>query len=290
MRVNNKILQKALDDCAILVNKKIDKLLTSKDLPKLYLPDLLDAMRYSSLTEAKRIRPFLMMTCAELLNVSKTRSIKAAVAIEFVHIYSLIHDDLPAMDDDNYRRGELTCHKKFNEATAILAGDALLTYAFEILSNPKTVENPEMRCELVALISRGAGFRGMIAGQMIDIKLKGQKLTKEKIIELQKLKTGELFIVCSEAASIIANANIGSRNALKNYAANLGLAFQIRDDILDYNDNKRDNANIVSVIGIEEATKELEIIKEKALSALNIFDFRADLLRDLIGFVVARKK
>ncbi len=289
MKVNHKILQKALDDCAILVNKKIDKSLIAKDLPK---SNLLNAMRYSSLTNAKRIRPFLMMTCAELLNVSKARSVKVAIAIEFIHIYSLIHDDLPAMDDDNYRRGKLTCHKKFDEATAILAGDALLTYAFEILSNPKTVENPEMRCELIALMSQKSGFRGMISGQMIDIELKHQKLTKEKIIELQKLKTSKLFVACAEAASIIANANVGSRNSLKNYASNLGLAFQIRDDILDYNEenNNHDNANIVGLIGLEDALKELEIIKEKALAALNIFDFRADLLRDLISFVVSRKK
>jgi farnesyl diphosphate synthase len=289
MKVNHKILQKALDDCATLVNKKIDKLLIIKDLPG---SNLLGAMRYSSLTGAKRIRPFLMMTCAELLNVSKARSIKVAVAIEFVHIYSLIHDDLPAMDDDNYRRGKLTCHKRFDEATAILAGDALLTYAFEILSNPKTVDNPEMRCELVTLMSEKAGFRGMISGQMIDIELKNQKLTKEKIIELQKLKTGKLFVACSEAASIIANANVGSRNSLKNYATYLGLAFQIRDDILDYEEkgSKHDNANIVGLIGLEDTLQELEIIKEKALAALNIFDFRADLLRDLVGFVVGRKK
>jgi farnesyl diphosphate synthase len=288
MKVNYKILQKALDDCAILVNKKIDKTLLIKDLPE---SRLLDAMRYSSLTGAKRIRPFLTMTCAELLNVSKARPLKVAVAIEFVHIYSLIHDDLPAMDDDNYRRGKLTCHKKFDEATAILAGDALLTYAFEILSNPKTVENPEMRCELISLIAEKTGFRGMISGQMIDIELKDQKLTKEKIIELQKLKTGKLFVACAEAASIIANANAGSRNSLKNYATNLGLAFQIRDDILDYEEkNNHDNANIVGLIGLDESLKELEIVKEKALAALNIFDFRADLLRDLIGFIISRKK
>ncbi len=290
MKINHKILQKALDDCAILVNKKIDKLLITKDsLPK---SNLLEAMRYSALSKAKRIRPFLVMTCAELLNVSRVRSIKLATAIEFIHVYSLIHDDLPAMDDDDYRRGQLSCHKKFDEATAILAGDGLLTYAFEILSSPKTHENPEIRCELISAIAKRIGYKGMIAGQMIDIELKYQTLTKEKIIELQKLKTGELFAACCEAASIIANANVGSRSALQNYAINLGLAFQISDDILDYqeDDCNNDKTNIVNLIGINNATKELEIIKEKAIASLNIFDFRADLLRDLIEFIVTRSK
>lgn len=290
MKINHKILQKALNDCAILVNKKIDKLLITKDsLPK---SNLLEAMRYSALSKAKRIRPFLVMTCAELLNVSRVRSIKLATAIEFIHVYSLIHDDLPAMDDDDYRRGQLSCHKKFDEATAILAGDGLLTYAFEILSSPKTHKNPEIRCELISAIAKRIGYKGMIAGQMIDIELKYQTLTKEKIIELQKLKTGELFAACCEAASIIANANVGSRSALQNYAINLGLAFQISDDILDYqeDDCNNDKTNIVNLIGINNATKELEIIKEKAIASLNIFDFRADLLRDLIEFIVTRSK
>lgn len=288
MKIKFKILQKVLEDSASFVNKKIDKLLTAKEIMH---PVLLDAMRYSSLTTAKRIRPFLVITCGELLNVTKIRSIRAAAAIELIHIYSLIHDDLPAMDNDDYRRGKLTCHKKFDEATAILAGDALLTYAFEILSNHKTVENAERRCELISVVAKKVGFRGMIGGQIEDIKLETKNITKEKIIELQKLKTAEMFAACSEAAAIIANCNVGPRFALKNYATNLGLAFQIRDDILDYKSADKDNSssNIVKVIGLENAINELEILKEKALSALSIFDFRADLLRDLAEFIIIRK-
>jgi farnesyl diphosphate synthase len=297
-------LQAELEACAKLVNQKIDQLLSAKNSPT---SSLMKAMRYSALSSAKRIRPFLIINCAKLFDISKTKSINVAIALEFIHIYSLIHDDLPAMDNDDYRRGELTCHKKFDEATAILAGDALLTYAFEILASPKTHKDANIRCKLINLMSQAAGFNGMVGGQMLDLELNKQKLSKiqnkEKIIELQKLKTGQLFIAATKAAAIIAKANSKKEKALEEYAANLGLAFQISDDLLDYKheeDNKSspsltkpnqsDNTNIIGMIGVIKAKNELELLKNKALMALEVFGSKANILRILTEFIITRKK
>ncbi len=265
---------------------------------------LVEAMRYSTLSDGKRIRPFLAITSAQIFGVDPFNSLNAATAMEFIHVYSLIHDDLPAMDDDNFRRGIPTCHKQFDEATAILAGDSLLTYAFEVLADPETAQDPAVRCELIRTVAKAAGFRGMAGGQMIDLEKSNQKISKEELVKLHRLKTGELFMASAEIGAILGRAGINERHALRYFAHDLGLAFQIKDDILDHagvsvgkigidetiHEKSQENASIVDVMGIENAAKQLEILREQALGHLRIFGEKAHLLRDLVDFVIAREK
>ncbi len=293
-------LKESLFACSVLVHKQMSDLLPN-DFPD---SKLVEAMRYSSLSDGKRIRPFLLIMCAEIFGVPVISSLNAAVAIEFIHAYSLIHDDLPAMDNDDFRRGNLTCHKKFDEATAILAGDALLTYAFEILSDPKTHHEPAIRCELIKTLAQSAGFRGMVGGQMIDLENSHNKITKEQIANLHRQKTGELFMASCEMGAILGNANTQDRNHLRYYAHDLGLAFQIRDDILDHEGSQtsrvaldesvhkkpKENASIVDVIGLENATAQLEMLKEQAKEHIKKFGNKAQILIELADFVTMRDR
>ncbi len=293
-------LHEALIACAILVHKRMDDLLP-QDVNE---SRLVEAMRYSAMSDGKRIRPFLTMVSAHICGVSPLDSLNTAVAMEFIHAYSLIHDDLPAMDNDDFRRGEPTCHKKFNEPTAILAGDALLTYAFEVLSLPETHKDANVRCELIRTIALAAGFKGMAGGQMIDLEMAGTKTTREKLARMHRLKTGELFMASCEAGAILGRANPEQRNALRYYAHDLGLAFQIKDDILDHvgdDENKieidenqheksKENGSVVDLIGMESAKKQLFMLKDQALEHLKIFGPKAALLIELAEFVVSRDK
>jgi farnesyl diphosphate synthase len=275
---------------------------------------LMAAMRYSALSEGKRIRPFLLMACAQIFGVNVLKTLNAAAALEFIHTYSLIHDDLPAMDDDDVRRGNPTCHKKFDEATAILAGDSLLTYAFEILAMPETHKEPNVRCALIKSMSKAAGFMGMAGGQMIDLEKANKKISKEELAKLHRLKTGELFMAAAESGAILGRANLEETNSLRYFAHDLGLAFQIKDDILDHCDisigkidhvvnqhsqievdeiahkKTKENASIVDVIGMECAKKQLELLKEQSIAHLRMFGDKALLLKDLTEFVVNRDK
>ena len=293
-------LQEALLASVILVQKRIDDL-----LPRNFSDSkLVEAMRYSALSDGKRIRPFLVLATAQIFGVKPLDALNAAVAMELIHVYSLIHDDLPAMDDDDVRRGQPTCHKKFDEATAILTGDALLTYAFEILSDVKTNQDPQVRCELIATIAKAAGFKGMAGGQMIDLEKADQKISKEELAKLHRLKTGELFMAAAEFGAIIGRSGKEERKALRYYANDLGLAFQIKDDILDHSGvsigkieideviHKKDkeNASIVDVIGMEEALQHLELLRDQSIAHLRIFGDKAALLEDLADFVINRKK
>ncbi len=293
-------LHEALIACAILVHKRMDDLLP-QDVNE---SRLVEAMRYSAMSDGKRIRPFLTMVSAHICGVSPLDSLNTAVAMEFIHAYSLIHDDLPAMDNDDFRRGEPTCHKKFNEPTAILAGDALLTYAFEVLSLAETHKDANVRCELIRTIALAAGFKGMAGGQMIDLEMAGTKTTREKLARMHRLKTGELFMASCEAGAILGRANPEQRNALRYYAHDLGLAFQIKDDILDHvgdDENKieidenqheksKENGSVVDLIGMESAKKQLFMLKDQALEHLKIFGPKAALLIELAEFVVSRDK
>ncbi len=293
-------LQESLLACALLVENRLDALLPTQPNHS----RLVEAMRYSVLSEGKRIRPFLVVAAAQIFNVSALTSLNAAAAIEMIHCYSLIHDDLPAMDNDDFRRGKPTCHKAFDEATAILAGDALLTYAFEILSDPQTHENPVVRCELIKIAAKASGFKGMVGGQMIDLEKATQKISKEEIAQLHRLKTGELFMAAAEIGAVLGNAGPKERKALRYYAHDLGLAFQVKDDILDHHGldfakmevdenvhkKPKENASIVDLIGIENSVKQLELLKEQALSHLQIFGPKAQLLLDLTDFVINRQK
>jgi farnesyl diphosphate synthase len=293
-------LKESLLGCSIIIHKHMSELLPHDFADS----KLVEAMRYGALGEGKRIRPFLVMASAQIFGIPVTQTLNVAAAIEFIHAYSLIHDDLPAMDDDNFRRGKPTCHKKFDEATAILAGDALLTYAFEILTEKETHADASVRCELVKLFSKSAGFRGMAGGQMMDLENADNKITKAQLAKLHRLKTGELFMAAAESGAILARARTEEVNALRYFAHDLGLAFQIKDDLLDHVGSKigkleidetahkktQDNASIVDVVGVEMAQQQLVLLKEQATAHLKIFGDKANLLRDLTDFVIARDK
>ena len=262
---------------------------------------VIEAMRYSALAGGKRLRPFLTVESAKLFGVNSDAALLTAAAIEFVHTYSLVHDDLPAMDNDDFRRGKPSCHKQFGEAAAILAGDALLTFAFEVLANPRVHADANVRCELVRSVARASGVRGMVGGQMMDLDAEQQMLTADEVIRLQRLKTGELFAVSCEAGAILGKAPEPLRARLQRYAHDMGLAFQITDDLLDVEgtrtetgkgvrkDKAKGKATLISVLGIDRAREQATTLANQAIDHLSAFDERADQLRALATFVVTRK-
>jgi farnesyl diphosphate synthase len=262
---------------------------------------LIEAMRYSALGGGKRLRAFLAMESAALFGVDRRCAARVGAAIEMVHAYSLVHDDLPAMDDDDLRRGKPSCHRAFDEATAILAGDALQTRAFEVLAEHDTHSNPEARCEMVAALALAAGARGMVGGQMIDMVSEGQSLNAEQITRLHALKTGRLIQVSAEAGAIMGRANAAQRNLLAGYGRDLGAAFQIADDLLDATgtteetgktagkDEAAGKATLVSVLGVERARAQAEALANQAAAHLESFGAKAGLLRQLAEYVVSRR-
>lgn len=262
---------------------------------------VLEAMRYAALSGGKRLRPFLTVASANLFGVAGESAVTAASAIELIHTYSLVHDDLPAMDDDALRRGKPSCHIEFGEAAAILAGDALLTYAFQILADENTHSDPGVRCQLISAVSKAAGQQGMVGGQMMDIEAENEDLSADEIIRLQRMKTGELFAISCEIGAILGKAPKHMRTVLRAYAHDMGLAFQITDDLLDAEGTREDTgkevkkdsvagkATLVSVLGVEHAREQAERLAAQAKMHLSVFDKRADLLRDLADFVVERK-
>ena len=256
-------------------------------------PRLLEAMRYSSLGGGKRLRPLLLTEAARLFGVPVEAALDAAAAVECVHCYSLVHDDLPAMDDDDVRRGRPTAHKAFDEATAILAGDGLLTFAFEILARPRTHPDPAVRSSLVFALARAAGHAGMAGGQMLDLEAEGRALDLAAIKRIQALKTGALIGFCGEAGAILGGGSRERSAALKAFTDALGLAFQIKDDLLDAEgdatemgkaarkDGARGKATFVSLLGLEKAKAELCALEHDAASALAPFGERAEVLVDI---------
>jgi farnesyl diphosphate synthase len=257
---------------------------------------LYEAMRYAALSPGKRLRPFLAMSSASLFGVSVQSSLRAASAIEFIHAYSLIHDDLPAMDNDDTRRGLPSCHRHFDEATAILAGDALLTLAFEVLADERTHHDGAVRAELVTAVAKAAGAQGMVGGQMLDM-LADTSLSMHELTRLQRLKTGELFATSCDIGAILGKATRRHRQALRGYAHMLGLAFQLTDDLLDMlsdqhperQDKSAGKPTFVSLIGEDQAKQQAKILIEQSLTHLDCFDERADLLRDLARFLLDRQ-
>ncbi|HPF48057.1 MAG: polyprenyl synthetase family protein [Alphaproteobacteria bacterium] len=260
---------------------------------------VVEAMRYALLAGGKRLRPFLVMKSSSLYSIDPDHAMRVAVAVECVHTYSLIHDDLPAMDDDDMRRGQPSVHKKFDEATAILAGDALLTIAFEILADSKTHPDAAVRCELIGLLSRAIGAIGMVGGQIIDLKAEKQPLSEEEIIRMQQMKTGALIVFSCEAGAILAkvkNEDEG-RQILADYGRTIGLAFQIVDDLLDIEGSSEDigktagkdieagKATLVSLMGAKRAREKADELIDRAIKSLDLFDERADILRSLARFV-----
>lgn len=262
---------------------------------------VLDAMRYSALSGGKRLRPFMTLECASLFGVDRNAAINTAAAIEFIHTYSLIHDDLPAMDDDDFRRGKPSCHKQFGEAAAILAGDGLLTFAFEVLANRKVHPDAQVRCELIRTVAKAAGVFGMVGGQMMDLDAENEDLDADEIIRLQRLKTGEMFAVSCEAGAILGKAPDNLRASLRRYAHDMGLAFQITDDLLDVEgtrektgktvrkDKAAGKATLVEVLGVDKARSQAQILSDQAKHHLRHFDKKADALRTLADYVVSRK-
>lgn len=291
-------LKQALAGTAVEMEAMLGRILNAEHEPE---DRLLDAMRYGALDGGKRLRPFLLLQSASLFNVARKSALRTAAAVELVHCYSLVHDDLPAMDDDDLRRGKPTVHKAFDDATAILAGDALLTLAFEVLAHSDTHSNPEVRCELVGALGHAAGAHGMVGGQMIDLMASGMEMDIGAITRLQRLKTGALITFSCEAGAILGRAAPQAREALRGFAHDLGLAFQIADDLLDVEgsvaetgkavrkDAGQGKATFVSILGPERAREQAGILAGQAVAHLAIFDEKATLLREAARFVVERR-
>jgi len=278
------LAQKSLKDFASVIENKMLSLLPVSEGRE---ENVIEAMRYALLAGGKRLRPFLVVQSAALFSIDNESALRVAAAIECVHTYSLIHDDLPAMDDDNMRRGLPTTHKKYDDATAILAGDALLTLAFEILSDEKTHSDAEIRCDLILALSRAIGAKGMVGGQMIDLKAENQSLQQDEIIRMQNMKTGELIIFSCEVGAILAKVSDDRRMALKKYAENIGLAFQIVDDLLG-KDIEAGKATLVSFKGVEEARALADELINNAVSHMDVFDEKSEVLKSLAKFVINR--
>lgn len=266
---------------------------------------VVEAMQYSVMNGGKRLRPFLVTESAKLFGISSQQAFYTAAALEMLHSYSLIHDDLPAMDNDDLRRGKPTCHKQFDEATAILAGDGLLTYAFEVLSNQKTHPQAEVRLELITLLSNAAGaFNGMIAGQMLDLyaeKLSNPQNPENLIKNIEEMKTGRLLRFACEAGAVLGKATSEQKQALIEYSRKIGMAFQIADDILDVEgdqalvgktlnkDAEQGKITFVSIYGLEEARRIARVLIEEAQQVLNIFGDKAENLKLLAQYIIDRK-
>ncbi len=292
-------LEAALQATAAAVEKKLEKLLPPLEGAEYRL---IAAMRYSMFAGGKRLRPFLVVSSGDLFDVDRDCSLRVAAAIECIHCYSLIHDDLPAMDNDDMRRGRTTCHIEFDQATAILAGDALQTLAFEILADEATHKDPWVRCELVRALARAAGVHGMVGGQMIDLASENKNLDMGETTRLQQLKTGALICFSAEAGAVLGKAAHHTRKLLFGYARDLGLAFQITDDLLDYEgdsdemgkaagkDAKRGKATFVSIMGPERARQQAVILARQAAEHLDEFGDQAVLLKELAHYVVERRK
>jgi len=288
----------ALTQAARLTDVVLDQLLVT---PPGLEGRVYEAMRYSALAPGKRLRPFLVLASARMFGVAQRCALQVAAAVEMVHAYSLVHDDLPAMDDSDLRRGRPTCHKEFDEATAVLAGDGLLTAAFELLAEPDTHGDPAVRIELVSALASAAGAAGMVGGQMIDLIAEHQDLDIGAITRLQRMKTGALIAFSCEAGAILAKAPYELRTALRGYAHDLGLAYQIADDLLDVEgsaaetgkpvgaDAAAGKATFVSILGAPRARAQAELLVRQAVAHLDLFEQRAELLREAARFVITRR-
>lgn len=287
----------------IAVAADVDTLLANI-LPQPVGPEapLLDAMRYAGLGGGKRIRPFLVVQSGHLFGMNTETMLRIAAAVECIHIYSLVHDDLPCMDDDAMRHGKASTHVEYDEATAVLVGDALLTFAFEILSDANAHPDPFVRCDLVARLAAAIGFHGMVGGQMIDMLAEVSELEITAITRMQRMKTGALIAYSCESGAVAARASHAATHALGAYAYDLGMAFQIADDILDVEgdaavlgksvgkDQNAGKATFVSILGLERAKTQARLLAAQAVSHLDLFDEKADLLRAMATFVVERKR
>jgi len=290
-------LATAMATAAADVDGVLENLLPEPDGPE---GQVFEAMRYAALAPGKRFRPILVLTTAALFSVDRRSALRVAAAVEMVHTYSLVHDDLPSMDDDAMRRGRPSVHVQFDEATAILAGDALLTLAFETLCADEIHSDPAVRVELVRALAHASGGKGMVGGQMIDLKLQKAVTYIGTITRLQQLKTGALIAYSSEAGAILGRAPDQLRQALRAFAHDLGLAFQIIDDLLDAEgseetvgkkvgkDAAAGKATFVSLLGVDRARTQADILTDQAIQHLDPFAEQADFLRRLAQFAIHR--
>jgi farnesyl diphosphate synthase len=262
---------------------------------------LISAMRYSALDGGKRLRPFFTLEVGRMFDADEASLLRTGAAIECVHTYSLIHDDLPCMDDDDLRRGRPTLHREFDEATALLAGDALLTFAFEILADPATHSDPQMRCKLIGGLAKAAGGQGMVAGQAAD--MAGGDIGSDLIAvtRMNRQKTGALINFAVDAAGMIAIASEAEKTALSRYAHDIGLTFQMVDDLLDAEgvvrdtgkavgkDKSRGKVNFVTVLGADATRERIGMLAKQAKQHLSVFGPRATILLQAVDFVVERR-
>ncbi len=280
------------------VTSRLDELLPSAAGPR---GQVIEAMRHGALSGGKRLRPFLAIECAALFDVDPEQALNCAAAIEMVHCYSLIHDDLPALDDSDLRRGRPTVHKSFDEVTAILAGDGLLTEAFAVLAAPQCHPDPAVRLALVSGLAAASGAAGMVGGQMIDLSPGRASLDLDGITRLQSLKTGALIAFSCDSGAILGGADAATRGALHAYARDLGLAFQIVDDLLDSEstpeelgkptgqDDAAGKATFLGLLGAEAARAKARALVARACTQLDIFGKRAEVLEQTAHFVIERR-
>ncbi|HEY0326146.1 MAG TPA: farnesyl diphosphate synthase [Allosphingosinicella sp.] len=290
-------LGQARDLVAADIDRAFDALLP---IPPDSRARLYEAMRYAAIGGGKRLRPLLVTAGCRLFKVDPERAVRAALAVECIHVYSLIHDDLPCMDDDDLRRGKPTVHRAFDESTAILAGDSLYALAFEVLADEATHEDPFVRAELIAELAKASGPAGMAGGQMMDLEAGSGELDLAGVTRLQQLKTGALIGWCLEAAAIMGRVPVEGRIGLRGYARDLGLAFQIADDLLDVEgeeartgkrvrkDGDAGKETFVSLLGADRARQQADLLVEQAIAHLHPFGEEAELLRDIARFAVAR--
>jgi farnesyl diphosphate synthase len=290
-------LTDAMAEKAALIEEALDTLLP---VPEGRERRLVEAMRYAALGGGKRLRGFLVMEVAALFGVATACAARVAASVEMLHAYSLVHDDLPAMDDDDLRRGRPSAHRAFDEATAILAGDALQARAFEVLAEPDTHSDPQARCELVQALGLASGARGMAGGQMMDMVAEGEQLSAPEVTRLQALKTGRLIQYSAEAGAILGRAPGPVRTQVAGFGRDVGAAFQIADDLLDFTaptevlgktagkDLAAGKATLVALLGEERARAQARMLAEQACAHLDGFGERAVTLRALAEFVVSR--
>ena len=299
MSAGGETLTGAMERIAREIDRAFDLLLEVPDDPR---RALYEAMRHATIGGGKRLRPLLVCAACDLFAVDHNAALRVATAIEAIHVYSLVHDDLPAMDDDDLRRGKPTVHKAFDEATAILAGDALHALAFEILADAATHADPFVRSELCLELARASGPAGMAGGQMMDLAASGTEMDLATVTRLQQLKTGALFSFCLEAGAIMGRVPPEGRTHLRGYARNIGLAFQIADDLIDVEgtaeaagkqvgkDASAGKATFVSHLGVERAREQARLLVDQAIEHLSSHGPEADLLRAVARYIIDRDR
>ena len=296
---NNLDLQKEMDRVSAAIDKQFDRLLAVPDDPR---AGLFEAMRHAAIGGGKRLRPLLVTATSQLHNVDENSALNAATAVEAIHVYSLIHDDLPCMDDDDLRRGKPTVHVAFDEVHAILAGDALHALAFELLADETAHTDPFVRAEMVSCLAKASGFSGMAGGQMMDLVAETTTYDLQTVTRLQQLKTGALISASVEIGAILGRVAKEGRTGLHGYAHDLGLAFQIADDILDVEGDEQATGKklqkdadagkqtFLSLMGLDRAREQAQMLVDQAKSHLNGYGEEANLLRAIAEYVVHRDR